>query len=103
MKNILGTTENLEFYNKDGGLVYEFCKDSNELYYEFTFDKDGNTLIYKDSNGLHTEDTYDKNGNELTHKNSYGYFHKYTRDENGKELTFKDSHGIERGFESKIK
>ena len=78
MKNILGTTENLEFYNKDGVKVYEF-----------------KTNIY----GYSFEYTYDKNGNTLTHRNSYGYFHKYTRDENGDELTFKNSDGNERGFD----
>ena len=29
MKNILGTTENLQLFNKDGTKVYEFYKTSN--------------------------------------------------------------------------
>jgi hypothetical protein len=51
MKNILGTTENLELFDKDGRLLYNF---------------------YKDSDGYSAETTYDSNGKELTYKNSDG-------------------------------
>ena len=77
MKNILGTTEDLRFYNKDGKRAYGFKTDSNGYSYEFTFDKYGNTLTYR---------------------NSKGYSYECTRDESGKELTYKDSYGKKRGF-----
>ena len=72
MKNILGTTEDLRFYNKDGKRAYGFKTDSNGYSYEFTFDKYGNTLTYRNSKGYFYESTYDKNGNELTYKDSKG-------------------------------
>ena len=78
MKNILGTQENLNLYNKAGNLVYKFTKNSH---------------------GDSYERTYDENGNELTFKDSDGYSWEYTRDENGKILTFKDSNGAKRGFD----
>ena len=78
MKNILGKTENLELFNKEGKKVYEFYKSSSGITYEYT---------------------YDSNGNELTYKNSNGYSYEYTRDANGKELTFKSSNGVSRGFD----
>ena len=51
MKNILGTTDDLELFNKKGKKVYEFENDSNGYWYEYTYDSDGNELTYKDSNG----------------------------------------------------
>lgn len=78
MKNILGTTESLELFNKDGRRVYEFIKDLD---------------------GFSFESTYDSNGKELTYKNSDGYSSEYTYDSNGKELTYKDSNGVTRGFD----
>ena len=78
MKNILGTTENLELFNKEGKLLYEFCKDSN---------------------GYSWETTYDSSGKELTFKDSDGYSSEYTRDSNGNELTYKNSNGVTRGFD----
>jgi YD repeat-containing protein len=78
MKNILGTTENLELFDKDGKRVYQFIKDSD---------------------GYSYETTYDINGKELTHKDSTGYSSEYTYDSNGKELTYKDSNGVTRGFD----
>ncbi len=78
MKNILGTTENLELFDKDGRRVYRFYKDSNEYSYETTCDSNGNILTYKDS---------------------YGYSYERTYDSNGKELTYKDSNGVTRGFD----
>jgi hypothetical protein len=78
MKNILGTTEELELFDKDGRLLYNFYKGS----YAYSY-----------------ETTYDINGNILTHKNSNGYSYEYTRDSNGKELTYKDSNGVTRGFD----
>jgi len=77
MKNILGTTENLSLYNKEGKKVYEY-----------------NTY----SDGYSYESTRDANEKKLTYKNSNGYSYEYTRDANGKELTFKDSDGVTRDF-----
>ena len=78
MKNILGTSENLELFNKEGRKVYEF---------------------YNYPNGTSYERTCDSNGNRLTFKDSDGNWYEYTRDSNGKELTFKDSDGVTRGFD----
>ena len=78
MKNILGKTENLGLFNKEGKRVYQF---------------------YKYSTGYSSEYTYDSNGKELTYKNSNGDSSEYTRDSNGKELTYKDSNGVKRGFD----
>jgi len=72
MKNILGTTDNLELYNKEGKMVYKFYKDSDGYWYERTYDSNGEELTYKDSNGNWWEYTRDSNGNELTYKNSDG-------------------------------
>ena len=120
MKNIQGTEENLELFNKDGVRVYSYRKDSNGSWYEFTYDSNGNVLTYKDSDGHSEECTYDSQGNELTYKDSDGYsfeytrdsngnvltfknsngtWYKYTRDSQGKVLTFKDSNGVSRGFD----
>ncbi len=52
MKNILGTTENLELFDKVGKIVYNFYKDSKGYSYEYTYDSNGNELTYKDSNGV---------------------------------------------------
>lgn len=78
MKNILGTTESLELFNKEGVMVYEFENDSNGFSSESIYDSNGYTLIYKDC---------------------YGDWWESTRDSNGKELTFKDSNGVTRGFD----
>jgi hypothetical protein len=78
MKNILGKTENLELFNKDGKRVYEFTHNLYGFSYEYTYDSNGNQLTYKDSNGFSYE---------------------ITRDSNGKELTYKDSNGVTRGFD----
>ena len=99
MKNILGKTENLELFNKEGKKVYEFYKTSNGYTFEYTYDSNGKILTYKDSNGYSCEYTYDSNGKVLTLKNSNGYSCEYTRDSNGKELTYKNSNGITRGFD----
>jgi YD repeat-containing protein len=77
MKNILGTTKDLNLFDKAGKRVYEF---------------------YKESNGYSTEYTYDSNGKTLTFKDSRGFSSEYTRDSNGNELTYKDSNGVTRGF-----
>ena len=52
MKNLLGTTDNLQLFDKENRLVYEFIKSSNGFSYERTYDSNGNQLTYKDSNGL---------------------------------------------------
>jgi YD repeat-containing protein len=119
MKNILGTTENLELFDNEGRKVYNFYKyskeysyectydlngkiltykDSEEISYEYTYDLNGKILTYKDSEEFSYEYTYDLNGKELTFKNSNGYSHEYTYDLNGKELTFKNSDEQMRGF-----
>ena len=120
MKNILGKTENLAFYNKEGKMVYEFntysygfsrelirdsrgnvltYKNSNDYSYEYTRDSNGKELTYKDSNGYSHERTYDSNGKELTYKDSSGFSHEWTYDANGRQLTYKNSNGISRGFD----
>jgi YD repeat-containing protein len=110
MKNILGTTENLELFNKYGKRVYEFIKDSDgntheRTYYlsgysyERTYDSNGNILTFKNSDGFRYEYTYDSNGNILTFKNSNGFSYEFTYNSNGKELTYKDSNGVTRGFD----
>jgi hypothetical protein len=78
MKNILGTTKNLELFDKDGKRVYRFYKDLYKYSYDYTYDSNGNMLTFKDSDGYSAECTYDLNGNELT---------------------FKDSNGVMRGFD----
>jgi YD repeat-containing protein len=77
MKNILGTTKDLDLFDKAGKRVYRFYKSSNGYSHEYTYNSNGNVLTYKDSNG---------------------YSHEYTRDSNGNILTYKDSNGITRGF-----
>ena len=52
MKNILGTTEDLTFYNKEGALVYEFYAFSDGYSYERTYDENGDMLTYKNSEGV---------------------------------------------------
>jgi YD repeat-containing protein len=73
MKNILGTTENLTLFDKDGKVVYRFYKDSDGFSSEYTYDSNGNTLTYKNSDGNSFECTYDSDGKELTYKNSNGF------------------------------
>ena len=99
MKNIIGTTENLELYNKEGVRVYKFWTNSNGFSFESIYDSNGNTLTYKDSVGYSYERTYDSNGNTLIYKDSKGYSHERTYDSDDKELTYKNSKGITRGFE----
>ena len=70
MKNILGTTENLELFDNEGRKVYNFYKYSKEYSYECTYDLNGKILTYKDSEEFSYEYTYDLNGKELTFKNS---------------------------------
>ena len=102
MKNILGTTENLTFYNKEGVKVYDFNTNFNgssyERTYEFTYDKYGNALTHRNSRGYYYKYTRDENGYVLTFKDSKGYSYEFTYDESGNELTYKDSYGKKRGF-----
>jgi hypothetical protein len=72
MKNIFGTTENLELFNKYGKRIYEFIKDSDGFSFESTYDSGGNILTIKDSNGYSAKYTRDSEGNQLTYKNSNG-------------------------------
>jgi len=99
MKNIFGTTENLELFDKDGRIVYRFHKPLYGFICEYTYDSHGNILTYKNSDGYSYEYTRDSHGRELTCKNSYGYSHEITRDSEGKILTYKDSNGVTRGFD----
>lgn len=99
MKNIFGTTEKLELFNKDGILLYNFYKSSDGFSYEYTRNSNGNQLTYKSSDGFSSEYTYDSNGKELTYKDSNGFSSEYTRDLNGNRLTYKDSNGVTRGFD----
>jgi hypothetical protein len=99
MKNLLGTTENLELFNKDGRLLYNFYKGLYGYSSETNYDSNGNILTYKNSDGFSSEYTYDSDGRELTYKNSTGYSYEYTHDLNGNELTYKDSNGVSRGFD----
>ena len=62
MLNKNGNTENLEEYHSNGKLSYQFLKRSNGYSYEYTFDKNGNTLTYKNSKGYYCEYTRDKWG-----------------------------------------
>ena len=73
MKNILGNTEELELFNKEGKKVYHFYKDSYGVSWEKIYESNGNVLTYKDSDGFSWERTYDSNGNGLTYKDSNGY------------------------------
>jgi YD repeat-containing protein len=73
MKNILGKTENLTLFDKDGRLLYNFYKGSDGYSYERTYDSNGNVLTFKDSTGYSSEYTYDSDGKELTYKNSTGF------------------------------
>ena len=52
MKNILGTTENLELFDKEGIRVYQFYKTLDGFSSETTRDSEGNELTYKNSDGL---------------------------------------------------
>ena len=67
MKNILGNTNDLELFNKEGKRVYEFKIYSDGYSYEYTYDENGKELTYKNSTGY----SYD---NQLTYKNSEGYY-----------------------------
>ncbi len=99
MKNILGTTEELELFDKDGRLLYNFYKGLYGYSSEITYDSNGKELIFKDSYGYSYERTCDSNGNVLTFKDSTGYSSEYTYDSDGNELTYKDSNGVTRGFD----
>ena len=99
MKNILGTEENLELFNKEGTRVYKYYKCVGVDKFECTYDSNGNVLTCKNLDGYSYECIYDSNGNILTFKSSNGYSEEYTRDSNGKELTYKNSYGERRGFD----
>jgi hypothetical protein len=52
MKNIFGTTENLELFDRDGRLLYNFYKGLYGYSAETTYDSNGNELSYKNSDGV---------------------------------------------------
>jgi hypothetical protein len=52
MKNILGTTENLELFDKEGRIVYRFHKPLYGFSCEYTYDSHGKELTYKNSDGV---------------------------------------------------
>ena len=89
MKNILGTTDDLELFHKDGDMAYRCFKDGDGPWEEYTYYKKGYKLIYKYSEGYWTEYTYDEMGSMLTYKDSDNYWEEYTYDEKGNELTYK--------------
>ena len=99
MKNIQGTEDNLELFDENGIVFYEYLKYPSGYSYEYTYDSNGNELTYKNSDGFSCEYTRDSNGKELTYKNSEGFSYEYTRDSNGKVLTYKNSEGVRRGFD----
>ena len=99
MKNILGTTDDLELFYKDGDMAYQYNKNSDDYSWESTYDERGNELTYKDSNDYWEERTYDEMGNVLTYNSSKGYSDERTYDEKGNELTYKNSDGVMRGFD----
>ena len=73
-----GTQDNLEYYNEEGVLIYEFYKYKN--YEEFE------------------EYTYDDFGNRLSGRFSYGYWWEITMcKETGKKLIYENSIGEKRG------
>jgi hypothetical protein len=78
MKNILGKEEDLQLFDKNGVMVYQYVTDCKGHSFEYTRDSSGNVLTFKDSEG---------------------YSYKYTRDSNGNELTYKNSNGVTRGFD----
>jgi len=78
MKNVFGTNDNLELYNKDGKMIYDFSKCPGGFSWDCTYDSNEKMLGYKDSDGYSSE---------------------YTRDSDGKELTFEDSNGVKRSFD----
>lgn len=96
MKNIFGTTEELELRDENGVLRYEFDEK-----YQYTYDSNGNELTFENSKGYWVKRTYDSSGNELTYENSEGYWHKSTYDSSGNELTYENSDGLKRGFDTK--
>tara|TARA_R110000737_G_scaffold123110_1_gene155139 strand:+ start:2048 stop:2506 length:459 start_codon:yes stop_codon:yes gene_type:complete len=113
MKNILGTIENLTFYNKEGVLVYKSSKGLNYVFGKICdntmknilgttknltlYSKDGFKIykFYTSSRGYlkgcSRESTFDKSGNELTYINSLGDSLEKTYDKSGNELTYKSS------------
>ena len=99
MKNIYGKKEDLELYDKEGNLVYEYYITSEGFSAEDTYDSFGNPLTYKNSSGFSCKYTRDCFGNTLTYESSRGYSYKYTRDCFGKELTYEYSIGKRRGFD----
>jgi YD repeat-containing protein len=98
MKNVFGKQEELELFNKEGELVYEF-KQLGEGWSETTYDEKGNQLTFKNSKGFWSEYTYDDNGNKLTYKNSEGFWSEYTYDKNGNQLTYRNSEGESSGLD----
>jgi len=117
MKNIFGTTEELELRDNKGVLRYKYNKNHQYTYNsngkqltfensdgylsKCTYNSNGNRLTFEDSKGYWSKSTYDSNGNELTSENSDGDWSKYTYDTSGNRLTFENSDGVKRGFEIK--
>jgi hypothetical protein len=95
MKNIFGTTEELELKDKNGVVRYSF-----NGYTQRTYDSNGNELTSENSDGYCKKITYDSSGNDLTFEDSNGFWEKSTYDSNGNELTYEDSDGTKRGFDT---
>ena len=76
MKNILGTNENLELFDKNGNLIYEYHTNSLKFTWERKWNSKGFHLYYKDSEKYSWKSTRDENGDELTYQDSDGYKYK---------------------------
>ena len=74
MLNILGTSEDLELFNKEGVKLYHFETCKNGVIRECTWDKWSQTLTSKDSRGFLCLYTRDEKGKQLAYKNSDGYY-----------------------------
>ena len=55
MKNIQGTEEDLDLFNKNGVRVYAYRKWSNGFICERTYDSKGKVLTHKNSDGYSYE------------------------------------------------
>jgi YD repeat-containing protein len=65
------------------GDCHGYIASLKEIFYNNTYDDNGNCLTFKDSKGYEQTYTYDENCNWLTYKTSDGYSLTYTYDEKG--------------------
>jgi len=90
MKNILGTAEDLDLFNKEGNKIYSFWTSSTGCSREYTFDSNGRILTHRASDGYSYEFTYDSNGKVLAFKDSNGEDRQYIYDSTGKFLYIRE-------------